>query len=272
MASMENNKQVIPYHLNKIDLEKQKHNKVMALTYIEKEFLMNIGEQYEYTNYLDMLPEEIINIIYRFVNNANLNTINYINTSFVSGAGYNLNVKLRLDIREIPQTHWKFIYKNNWITNSFAGRIEHDVPLTVNRGCLNVYEIKKCIYEYYGLGMNCKGQHEIGTDDDDFDLYSLNWKHILDPIYDYKGVKFGLNCISFHHANAVFNHATDKWEKKSLIYIDLYYSNNEFKIRREFRNIPTKMATKKCSEWTTYEVKTIFHTTDWLAWKLMRTD
>lgn len=41
------------------------------MNYIVKQFLRDCDEQIEYTSYLEMLPEEIINLIYRFVNDAN---------------------------------------------------------------------------------------------------------------------------------------------------------------------------------------------------------
>lgn len=47
------------------------------MNFVIKQFLMDCNEEIEYTNYLEILPEEIITIIYRFVYDNNIKKLEY---------------------------------------------------------------------------------------------------------------------------------------------------------------------------------------------------
>ena len=47
------------------------------MNFVVKQFLLDCGEQLEYTSYMEMLPEEIITLIYRFVNEANIKDLSH---------------------------------------------------------------------------------------------------------------------------------------------------------------------------------------------------
>lgn len=49
------------------------------MNFVMKQFLMDCNLEIEYTNYLEILPEEIITIIYRFVNDDNIKKLGFNN-------------------------------------------------------------------------------------------------------------------------------------------------------------------------------------------------
>ena len=67
------------------------------MNYIVKQFLRDCDEQIEYTSYLEMLPEEIITLIYRFVNDDNIKKLSHpsclrgFSNHHTNGGTYNLD-------------------------------------------------------------------------------------------------------------------------------------------------------------------------------------
>ena len=133
------------------------------MTWVINEFLMNCGEQPIYNSYLELLPEEILQLIYRFVNKETIRLLS-------SYDYYDLLAP------------WADEYSN---IDPLREKIDQDQVL------INGYKIKKLLYGINGTNMNAKrhlfykyyGVEEFCREYPNFEIYT------------YKGVSFKLQQV-----------------------------------------------------------------------------
>jgi len=273
--------------LKKIDLKKQDNN-IDRMSWVINEFLMNCGEQPIYNNYLDCMPEEILEIIYRFVNDDNIkllsdideengkkiyrcwgtdwrnfNSMGEVYHKHNNGRHYCFKIQYDLlgsmtpEIGEFGLVPKEYVKDDKVICYHHFSENEkrYMIDLNLRDVTINPYEIKQIIYG--DENMTKKTYQHIDKYRNPQQINKLREKI---GVVCLRGITFNLNSAQTYY----------RGRKNDRFCISIIYSSNDHYIFTEFE-MDAKDVLKKNSKITKKykQTKNEFYTSDKESWNII---